>query len=147
MISDNKMEPLKVQDAPEIKKMSAAEFVKYAADNHIKFTLPEDNRKYPHQQCQDEKLNIAFRHLHEHLVNETIQFCRAYGITIDEFHLNADCLEESIKHGSWQPCTDSCLSFDKYSQEYKDIISMKKVVSNDEYNKIFANKEPFMISM
>ena len=29
------------------KQLSPAEFVKYAAENHIKFTLPEDNRKYP----------------------------------------------------------------------------------------------------
>ena len=81
------------------------------------------------------------------LVDEIIGFCKAWDISIDELHLNADCLAESIKHGSWQSCTDSCLSFDKYSQEYKDIISMKKIVSDDEYNKIVANEEPYLISM
>ena len=146
MISDNKIEPLKIKEAPKTKKMSPAEFVKYAADNQIKFTIPEDKREYPGQQCQDEKINIAFRHLHEYLVNEVIQFCRAYNITIDEFRLNADDLEGSIKYGSWQSCTDSCLTFDKYSQEYKDIISMKKIVSDSEYNKIVANEEPYLLS-
>jgi len=146
MISDNKIEPLKIQDAPKTKKMSVAEFVKYAAENHIKFTLPEDNRKYPGQKCQEEILNKAFRELHTKLVNEIIDFCKEWHISIDEFHLNADSLEGSIKFGSWQSCTDSCLSFDKYSQEYKDIISMKKLVSDSEYNKIIANEEPYLLS-
>lgn len=134
-------------------KMSATEFVKYAADNHIKFTIPEDNREYPGQQCQDKKLNIAFRHLHENLVNEVIQFCRAYGIIIDEFHLNADNLENSIKTGSWQACTDSCLKFDKFTQEYKDCVSMKdeasieKIKDDKEWKKIKLEQEPYLISM
>ncbi|MBR6907804.1 hypothetical protein IKN40_04890 [bacterium] len=76
-----------------------------------------EEKKYYGQQCQDELINIAFRHLHENLVNEIIGFCRAYGITIDEFYLNADCLKDSIKAGSWQPCTDSCLKFDKFPKE------------------------------
>lgn len=127
-------------------KMSAAEFVKYAAENHIKFEVPEDTRKYPGQQCQDEKINNAFRNLHKNIVDEIIGFCNAYGISIDEFHMSADCLEDSIKAGSWQACTDSSLQFEKYSQEYKDVISMKKVVSKDEFNKILINEEPFLFS-
>ena len=128
-------------------KMSAAEFVKYAVENHIKFTLPEDTRKYPGQQCQDDLLNQKFRVLHKQIVNAIIQFCKENDIVIDEFQLNADCLEDSIKAGSWQACTDSSLRFEKYSQEYKDVISMKNVVSEDEFNKILINEEPYIYSM
>lgn len=127
--------------------MSPAEFVKYAAENHIKFTLPEDNRKYYGQQCQDDLINQKFRVLHKQIVNTIIQFCKENDIMIDEFNMSADCLEDSIKAGSWQACTDSSLRFEKYSQEYKDIISMKKIVSEDEFNKIIANEEPFLFSI
>lgn len=112
----------------------------------MKFNVEEDNRKYYGQQCQDEKINNAFRNLHKNIVDEIIGFCNAYGISIDEFHISADCLEGSIKAGSWQPCTDSSLRFDKFSQEYKDIISMKKIVSDDEFNKIKFKEEPFLFS-
>lgn len=146
MVNNDGVEPLSTKSAPKFSKMTAAEFVKYAADNHIKFTLPEDNRKYPGQKCQEEILNKAFRELHTKLVNEIIDFCKEWHISIDEFRLNADDLEGSIKYGSWQSCTDSCLAFDKYSQEYKDIVSMKKIVSDSEFNKIVANKEPYLLS-
>ena len=106
-----------------------------------------EEKKYYRQQCQDEQINIAFKHLHENLVNEIIGFCRAYGITIDEFHMNADCLEDSIKVGSWQPCTDSSLSFEKFTEDYKDAISMKKIVSKEEFEKIKMNQEPYLYSM
>ena len=130
------------------KNKTAAEYVKYLADNHIKITLPEDNRKYYGQQCQEDSLNIDFREFHKHLVNEVIDFCKSHGITIDEFHLNADCLEDSIKAGSWQACTDSCFQFDKFSEEYKDVVSMRKVVSEQEFRKITEiDNEPFMVSM
>ena len=79
----------------------------------------EEVKKYYGQQCQDEKINIAFRNLHKNLVNEIIGFCKAWGISIDEIHLNADCLEDSIKAGSWQPCTDSCFILEKFSDDYK----------------------------
>jgi len=147
MIDDKGVHPLEIKDPPKVNKMSPAEFIKYAADNHIKFTLPEDTRKYPGQQCQDEKINNAFRNLHKNIVDEIIGFCNAYGISIDEFHMSADGLQDSIKTRSWQPCTDSSLRFEKYSQEYKDVISMKKVVSEDEFNKILINEEPFLFSM
>lgn len=130
-----------------LKQMSPTDFVKYAAEKHIKFTLPEDNRKYPMQQCQDDLLNQKFRVLHKQIVNAIIQFCKENDIIIDEFHLNADCLEESIKAGSWQSCTDSCLRFDKFTEEYKDAIDMKKIVSDKEFNRIVANEEAFLISM
>ena len=96
--------------------MKIAEFIKYAADNHIKFDLPEDNRQYPGQQCQDDLINQKFRTLHTQIVNAIIQFCKENDITINEFHLNADTLEDSIKFGSWQSCTDSCLVFDKFDK-------------------------------
>ena len=153
MVNNDGIKPISIKPAPKVSKMSVAEFVKYAVDNHIKFTLPEDNRKYPGQQCQDPKINEAFRNLHEHLVNEVIGFCKAWNISIDEFHLSADDLEGSIKFGSWQACTDSCLQFDKFTQEYKDCVLMKndesiKKVSNDkEWARIKSEQEPFLFSM
>ena len=153
MVDNNGIKPISIKPEPKVKKMSAAEFVKYAADNHIKFTLPEDNRKYPGQQCQDERLNYKFRRLHSFLVNQVINFCKSNNILIDEFHLNADCLEGSIKAGSWQACTDSCLKFDKFTQEYKDCVSMKdeasieKIKDNKEWLRIKHEQEPYLISM
>lgn len=84
------------------------------------------NTKYYGQQCQDETINQDFRTLHHEVVNTIIQFCVKHNIVIDSFSLNADCLESSIKVGSWQPCTDSCLRFNK------DTI---------------ANEKPFLISL
>ena len=98
------------------KKMSPAEYIKYLADNHIEIEIPEDNRKFPGQQCQDERLNYKFRQLHKHLVNEVIEFCKSHNIVIDEFRLNADGLAESIPYGSWQSCTDSGLTFEKFNK-------------------------------
>lgn len=113
----------------------------------------KDNKKYPLQQCQDDHITNAFRRLHERLIDEVIGFCRAYGISIDELHLNADSLEDSIKHGSWQSCTDSCLQFDKFTQEYKDCVDMKneesikKFADDNEYKRIINEQKPFLISM
>lgn len=78
---------------------------------------PTEFVKYPMQECQDETINEDFRMLHNDIVNTIIQFCVGHNIVIDEFYLNADCLEESIKAGSWQPCTDSCFQFDKDSEK------------------------------
>lgn len=88
----------------------------------------EDNRKYPFQQCQDENINKDFRILHHDIVNMVIQFCLKHNIIIDEFGLTADEVGGSIKSGSWQACTDSCFTFDKFSQEHK-------------------KEEPFLISL
>lgn len=129
------------------KKMNPAEYIKYLADNHIKIELPEDNRKYPGQQCQDIQLNNDFRELHKKLVNEVIQFCIDHNITIDEFHLNADNLEESIKFGEWSACTDSGLTFEKFTNEYKDAVSMKKFYSGPTFELIRLKQEPFLFSM
>ena len=109
-------------------------------------------KEYYGQQCQDVKINKAFRNLHEHLVNEVIGFCKAWNISIDEFHLSADDLEDSIKTGYWQSCTDSCLRFDKFTQEYKDCISMKdeasieKIKDDKEWERIKTEQEPFLSS-
>lgn len=77
------------------------------------------DKKYPMQECQDEKITIAFRDLHYKLVNEIISFCKNYNIEIDDFHLNADGVAGSIPYGQWESCTDSALSFIKYTDEYK----------------------------
>ena len=59
------------------------------------------------QECQDAEITQKFRDLHLKIVNEVISFCKENGITVDEFFLHADGLDESIKFGSWQPATDS----------------------------------------
>ena len=128
-------------------QMSACDFIKYLADNHIEITIPEDKRKYPGQQCQDETINADFRALHHDIVNTIIQFCVKHNIVIDDFNLHADGLDGSIREGSWQSCTDSCLCFRKFSEGYKDVVSMNKIVSNEEFNKIVAKEEPFLISL
>ena len=134
-------------------KISGSAFIKHLADNHVKITLPESNRKYPLQQCQDDLLNQKFRVLHKQIVNAIIQFCKENDIVIDEFHLNTDCFEDSIKAGSWQPSTDSCLRFDKFTQEYKDCVGMKdeesirKFSDEKEYRRICSEQEPFLISL
>lgn len=96
-------------------------------------SFEHDTRPFPGQQCQDESINKEFRELHESLVNQVIDFCKTHNITIDEFYLNADCLKESIKYGSWNACTDSSLVFDKMTDE--------------EYNRIKAQQEPYLFSM
>jgi hypothetical protein len=65
--------------------------------------------KYFGQQCQDDILNQKFRELHHKLVNEVISFCKENNVSIDEFHLDADCVKPSIPYGNWEACTDSCL--------------------------------------
>ena len=67
--------------------------------------------KYYGQICQNDEVNKKFRELHHKLVNEIISFCLENEIKIDEFSLNADGVQGSILYGTWQPCTDSCLSF------------------------------------
>lgn len=135
-----------------INTMSPAEYVKYLADNKIKITISEDNKKYPGQQCQDENLNIAFRNLHHKLVNEIISFCRAWDISIDEFNLNADRVAESIKAGEWHACTDSCLIFDKFSEDYKKAFwscdkEFLKGKTKKDLNMIELSQEPYLQSM
>ena len=65
--------------------------------------------EYIGQICQDDEVNKKFRELHHKLVNEVISFCKENNVSIDEFNLNADCVEPSIPYGQWEACTDSCL--------------------------------------
>lgn len=114
--------------------------------------IMEDNRKYFGQQCQDDKINTAFRNLHKNLIDEIIGFCRAYNISIDEVHLSADGLENSIKHGSWQPCTDSGLTFMKYSEDYKKAFWLMdeeflKGKTKKDLNILKSSQEPFLFSI
>ena len=113
--------------------MSDSEFIKCAADNQIQFTLPEDNRKYPGQQCQNDKINKAFREFHEKIVSEIILVCKKWNITIDEAFLHADGLKDSIKFEYWKPGTDSILRFDKFN--------------NGKNNTINGDQEPFLVNL
>ena len=137
----------RIKEFDENKNKKAAKLVKYAADNHIKFDIPEDNRKFPRQQCQDDKLNEAFRRLHTKLVNDIILFCKAWNIEIDEFHLTADALRESIQQGEWVSFTDSSLRFDKYTDEYFNMWEDGNVPDEETYNKVMAQQEPYLFSM
>ena len=133
--------------------MTAAEFVEYAAKNHVNFELPEDNREFKMQVCQDEKLTMSFRKLHEDVVNMIIKWCHDNDVIIDEFSLNADGLPESIESGSWQSCTDSGLSFYKFDDRYKkiyhyaDIDYIKSLTKKDIDNITYENHEPYLFSM
>ena len=136
----------------DIKSMAPAEYIKYLADNKISIQIPEDNRKYPGQQCQDDKLNEAFRRLHAKIVNDIILFCKAWNISIDEFHLNADGVSGSIQYGGWESCTDSCLTFDKFSEDYKKAFLLydKEFLegkTKQDLDKIKLSQEPYLRSM
>ena len=118
----------------------------------IKFEYTPDTRKYPGQQCQDEELTKKFRAFHEELVNKVISFCKDNNILIDEFHLNADSLEDSIKFGSWQACTDSCFSFEKFTDEYKKAFiymdrDFLKGKDQRDLDIIHLEQEPYLCSM
>ena len=106
-----------------------------------------EKRKYCFQKCQDEKITSDFRKLHEELVNRVVDFCREHDIVIDEFHMGADCMSESIKFGYWCPVTDSSLEFDQFTQEYKDARSLKTIVNDEEWDRIKSEQEPFLFSM
>jgi len=111
----------------------------------------EDKKIYG-QQCQDEKLTYKFRQFHKFIVDQIINFCKCNNIVIDEFHLNADSLAGSIEYGSWQPCTDSCLSFEKFTEDYKKaFIEMDRDFLKDKTKKdldlIKLDQEPYLCSM
>jgi len=112
------------------------------------FHYEPDTRKFPCQQCQDKELNEKFRAFHKDLVNQIIKFCKDNNIMIDEFHLNADELSPSIECGKWIGFTDSSFTFMKFTDEYKDVLSCKKIpITTDEFDRIKADQEPFMFSM
>ena len=105
------------------------------------------NRKFPLQVCQDEEVTKKFRELHNELVNKVISFCKENNIIVDELHLNADCLEDSIKEGSWQSCTDSAFSIIRFTDEYKNVMSLKKKVDKKEYIRIRSEQENYLFSL
>lgn len=105
------------------------------------------NKKFPLQICQDEEITKKFRDLHTEIVNKIISFCKENNIVVDELHLDADCLEDSIKVGSWQSCTDSAFSVIRFTDEYKDVMSLKKKVDNKEYIRIRSEQENYLLSM
>ena len=105
------------------------------------------NKKFPLQLCQDEEITKKFRDLHTELVNKIISFCKENNIIVDELHLNADCLEDSIKAGSWQSCTDSAFSIIRFTDEYKDVMSLKKKVDDKEYIRIKSEQENYLFSL
>lgn len=113
----------------------------------IKLEYTPDTRKYFGQQCQDDEINKKFRELHKKIINEIISFCKENNIVVDEIHLNADGVAGSIPYGEWEACTDSYFGLDKFTDEYWDVLSMKKHVTNEEWKQIKAKQEPFLSSM
>jgi hypothetical protein len=106
-----------------------------------------EDKKYPMQVCQNEDITNKFRDLHYEIVNKIIAFCKENNIIVDEFHLNADELQESIRYGKWQACTDSEFSMIRFTDEYKDVISFKKKVTPDEWKRIKLEQENYLLSM
>ena len=105
------------------------------------------DKKYPMQICQDDNLTHKFRELHKELVNKIISFCKENNISIDEFHLNADGVDGSIPYGEWQSCTDSAFSMIKFTDEYNDAVSFRKIVDDKEWKRIKLEQENFLFSM
>ena len=105
------------------------------------------DKKFPLQICQDEEITNKFRSLHTELVNKVIAFCKENNIGVDEFHLNADGLQGSIPYGEWKSCTDSAFSMIKFTDEYKDCISCKKIVDNNEWKRIKLEQENYLFSI
>lgn len=77
-------------------------------------------KKYYGQTIQDDDIHKEFVELHKKLVNEVIAFCKKHGLSAYEFWLHADGLEDSIKAGSWQPCTDSGFEIYPFSTMPRD---------------------------
>jgi len=105
------------------------------------------DKKYPMQICQDDNLTRKFRELHKELVNKIIFFCKENNISIDEFHLNADGVDGSIPYGEWQSCTDSGFSMIKFTDEYNDVVSFRKIVDDKEWKRIKLEQENFLFSI
>ena len=105
------------------------------------------DKKYPMQICQDDNLTHKFRELHKELVNKIIFFCKENNISIDEFHLNADGVNGSIPYGEWQSCTDSGFSMIKFTDEYNDTVSLRKIVDDKEWKRIKLEQQNILFSM
>ena len=98
--------------SPEISEkydyMDTVSGVFYKADE-IEFQEPKEKKEFYGQVCQDPDTTKKFRDLHKELVDRVIEWCNENSVQIDEFHLHADGIRESIPYASWQPCTDSGL--------------------------------------
>ena len=75
-----------------------------------------EDKKYPMQVCQDDKITSDFRELHNEIVQRIIDFCKTHNIEIEEFYVHADGLLDSIKYGQWCPSTDS--QFEMYNERF-----------------------------
>ena len=106
-----------------------------------------EDKKYPMQICQDDNLTHKFRELHKELVNKIIFFCKENNISIDEVHLNADGVDGSIPYGEWKSCTDSGFSMIKFTDEYNDAVSLRKIVDDNEWKRIKLEQEYYLFSM
>jgi hypothetical protein len=69
----------------------------------------KEKKEFYGQVCQDPETTKKFRELHYELVDRVITWCNENSVQIDEFHLHADGIRDSIPYASWQPCTDSGL--------------------------------------
>ena len=106
-----------------------------------------EDKQFYGQQCQDKNITMAFRKLHNEIVDRIIKFCNDYNIMIDEVTMKIYDIDESIPYHSWQAPTDSALTFMKFSDDYKSIMNCEKVVSKEEFEKIKMNQEPYLFSM
>jgi hypothetical protein len=88
--------------------MDTVSGVFYKADE-IEFQEPKEKKEFYGQVCQDPDTTKKFRDLHKELVDRVIEWCNENNVKIDEFHLRADGIRESIPYASLQPCTDSGL--------------------------------------
>ena len=113
----------------------------------IKLSYEPDTRKYTGQQCQDDVINKEFRELHKIIIDQIIQFCKKHNIEINEIHLNADGVAGSIPYGEWQACTDSYFGLDKFTEDYKDAVTLKKITTKEEFEEIKLKQEPFIYSI
>lgn len=81
-----------------------------------------ENQTYPNQICQDEMLTRKFIDLHTQIVDKIIKFCKDNDINIDEFHLSADGVMNSIKEGKWMPYTDSSFTLETDLNKHKPFL-------------------------
>lgn len=75
---------------------------------------------------RDPELHKAFEELHEHIVEEVLNFCREHNITdAYEFNISADGIHPaSVKMGLWTAAIDSCMTIYKGHNPtgYKNLI-------------------------
>lgn len=71
---------------------------------------------------RDPELHDAFSDLHEQIVNLVINFCKEHNLTdVDEFHVGANGIKDSIPYGVWCPCTDSSMSIIKLVENTEEV--------------------------